>query len=157
MQSTYTEGPTQIDGRRYVKERHVDDEGHVYEFEWLGAQDAALVLSARAEVLGAQITEQQQAVEFVSGTKLPITKLAFRGLFTGAEKQAIDAFNATFEAHPTLTTGQKAEIRTGLEDFKMAENIALPFDTRVQNMLGLYVSLELLSADRMATIIGTGN
>ena len=59
--STYTEGPAQVDGRRYVSELHTDDRGQTYTFEWLGDQDAGLVLPDRAAVLSAQIAAQRAA------------------------------------------------------------------------------------------------
>lgn len=151
--SSYTEGPAQIDGRRYVTELHTDDAGKTYIYEWLGSQDAGPVMSARVSLLNSQIAERDAALAQVSGTQLPMTKLAFRGLFTESEKQAIDALNAGFESHPTLTAAQKAAIRTGLEDYKMAENIALPFDARVQNMVGLYAALGLITSERMAEVL----
>lgn len=148
MQSTYIEGPPQVDGRRYVRERHVDESGQVYEFEWLGSQAAQPVLDARAAKLDALIAEKRAAEVFVAGTKLPLTKLQFRDLFTATEKQAIDAFHAGFESHPALSEEQKAAIRTGLEDYRMASDIARPFQARVLAMLDLYVSLGLLTTER---------
>lgn len=157
VSSTYTEGPEQQDGRRYVKERHTDSEGKTYEYEWLGLQDAAPVLAARVDRLNAQLAEQAAALAQVVGTVLPLTKLKFRELFTPAERMGIDALHAGFESHPSLTTEQKAALRTGLEDYKVAENIQRPFDARVQQMLGMYVAMGLLTAERMAAIIEAGN
>lgn len=155
--STYTEGPAQVDGRRYVKERHTDDAGRVYEYEWLGSQDAGPVLSARAERLTALLAEQEAAQAQIAGTMLPLTKLKFRELFTTAERMGIDALNAGFESHPSLNDMQKAAIRTGLEDYRMAENIARPFDARVAGLLGLYVALGLLTQARADEVMAAGN
>ena len=157
VSSTYTESAPQADGRRYVRERHTDDAGRVYDYEWLGSQDAQPVVDARAAVLTAQLQARADAEAAVAGTLLPLTKLQFRELFTSGERMGIDALNAGFEAHPALTTEQKAAIRTGLEDYRMAENIRRPFDARVQQMLGMYVALGLLTADRAAEIVAAGN
>lgn len=156
VSSTSTEGAPQVDGRRYVRERHTDDAGRVYEYEWLGSQDAGPVLSARAARLDALLAEQAAADAIVSGTRLPLTKLKFRELFTVPERMKIDALHATFEQHPALTVEQKAAIRTGLEDYRMAENIARPFDGRVQAMLGMYQALGLLTAERAVEIMAAG-
>lgn len=157
VESYYTEGPTQADGRRYVREVHTDDRGQQYDYEWLGSQDALPVMQARAAKLSALIAEQRAAEEAVSGTLLPLTKLQFRELFTTAERMGVDALHATFESHPSLTAEQKAAIRTGLEDYRMAQNLRRPFDARVQQMLGLYQALGLLTAERVAEIMAAGN
>jgi len=155
--STYTEGATQQDGRRYVKERHTDDGGRVYEYEWLGAQDPAPVLAARAARLDELLAEQAAAQAQIEGTLLPLSKLKFRELFTTVERMGIDALNSGFEAHPGLTAEQKAAIRTGLEDYRMAEYIARPFDKRVGTLLGMYQAMGLRTAERVAEIMAAGN
>lgn len=151
--STYTEGPPQADGRRYVKERHTDDAGKVYEFEWLGAQDAGAVMAARAESLSVQLAAQADALALVAGTQLPLTKLQFRKLFTQAERESIDALHAGFEALAYLTAEQKATLRTGLEDYRTAENIAKPFELGVFQMVGMYQALGILTAERAAEVL----
>lgn len=157
VESTYTEGPTQVDGRRYVKERHVDDRGAIFEHEWLGSQDAGPVLAARAARLSALITEQRDAEALVSGTLLPLTKLKFRELFTQTERAGVDAFEAGLETNPALSTEQRAAIRTGFIDFDNAQNIVRPFLPQVVAMLDLFVSLGLLTTQRRAEIIEAGN
>lgn len=151
--STYTEGAPQVDGRRYVKERHTDDAGKVYEFEWLGTQDAGAVMLARAESLSAQLAAQAEALALVSGTQLPLTKLQFRKLFTQAERESIDALHAGFESLAYLTDEQKAAMRTGLEDYRTAENIAKPFEPGVFAMVGMYQALGLLTPERAAEVL----
>ncbi|MFN7881625.1 MAG: hypothetical protein ACK5PF_01210 [bacterium] len=155
--STHTEGPTQPDGRRWVKERHTDDRGEVYEFEWLGEQAADLVLAARADTLSRQLSDQRATEALVAGTRLPLTKLQFRELFTAAERAGIDAFRASFEQIAALTAEQKASIRTGFADFDTARNIVRPFLPPVLAMLGLFVSLGLLTDARRQAIIEAGN
>jgi hypothetical protein len=156
VQSTYTEDPAQPDGRRYVSERHDDDAGEFYTFEWLGAQEAGPVLAARAERLNALLAEKAAAEALVYGTKLPMTKLKFRELFTPAERAGIDAFRAGLEAS-ALPAEQKAAIRTGFNDFDTAQNIVRPFLPPVLQMLGLFVQLELLTPDRRDEIVSAGN
>ena len=157
VSSTYTEGPSQQDGRRYVRERHTDDAGQTYEFEWLGSQDAALVLQARAATLTQQITARREADALVTGTLLPLTKLQFRNLFTDVERASIDAFRVGLESNPALTAAQKAGIRTGFTDFDTAQNIVRPFLPPVLAMLDLFVSLGLLTSARRADIVSAGN
>lgn len=156
-QSTYTEGPAQADGRRYVRETHTDDRGRTYDYEWLGDQDAGLVLAARAATLTQQIAAQRAAEALVAGTLLPLTKYQFRQLFTDVERAAIDAFEAGFETNPALTVEQKAAIRTGYKDFNAALAVDRPFVAGVLQMLGLFRSLGLLTAERVAEIVSAGN
>lgn len=157
IESTFTEGPIQVDGRRYVRERHVDDRGVIYEHEWLGDMDASMVMTSRVAILNSLIANQRAAEALVSGTLLPLTKLKFRELFTQAERTSIDAFRNSLEVNPMLTTEQKAAIRTGFIDFDNAQNIVRPFLPQVVAMLDLFVSLGLLTTQRRAEIIEAGN
>lgn len=155
--STYTEGPAQVDGRRYVSELHTDDRGQTHTYEWLGDQDADLVLSDRAAVLSAQIAAQRAAEAVVLGTALPLTKYQFRQLFTFAERVAVDELEASLEQRPGLTVEQRASIRTGLKDFNAAQDVARPFLPDVLQMLDLFVSLGILTPERKAQIVSAGN
>lgn len=157
VESTYTEGPTQVDGRRWVKERHVDDTGEDYEFEWLGDQDVSTVLQARASKLNTLIAQQRAADALVSGTVLPLTRLKFRELFTPTERANIDGFRVGLETNGALSAAQKAAIRTGFADFDAARNIVRPFLPPVLSMLALFVSLGLLTQIRADEIIEAGN
>lgn len=64
VSSSYTVGHAQRDGRRYVTERHTDDDGGVYEVEYLAPDgtDYQAVMQARAtaitEQLAAQLAEE---------------------------------------------------------------------------------------------------
>lgn len=157
VSSSFDEGPPQADGRRYVREVHIDDAGQEYRFEWLGAQDAAPVLAARVALLNEQLAARAAAQATVAGTRLPMTKLKFRELFTFVERMGIDELHANFEQHPGLTGEQKAMLRTALEDYRMAENIQRPFDARVVAMLDLYVALGRLTAQRRTEILAAGD
>lgn len=157
VSSTYTEGPVQVDGRRYVTETHTDDKGAQYSYQWLGAQDAAAVLHARATALNSQLAAQDAAAAVIVGTLLPMSKLDFRGLFTDAEKQLIDELNATYASNASLSVATQRAIRTGLEDFDKATGINKPFLPAVQQMLALYQALGLLTAERVTAILAAGN
>lgn len=157
VSSTYTEGPPQVDGRRYVSELHTDDRGQTYTYEWLGDQDAAMVLADRAAILSAQIAAQRAAEAVVIGTALPLTKYSFRQLFTFTERVAADELEANLEQHPGLTAEQRAVIRTGLKDFNAAQDVARPFLPDVIQMLDLYVTLGILTPERKAQIVSAGN
>jgi len=157
VSSTYTEGPPQVDGRRYVSELHTDDRGQTYTHEWLGDQDAAMVLADRAAVLSAQISAQRAAEAVVLGTALPLTKYQFRQLFTFSERVAVDSMEANLEQHPGLTVEQRASIRTGLKDFNAAQDVVRPFLPYDLQMLDLFVSLGILTPERKAQIVSAGN
>lgn len=153
VSSTFTEGPTQADGRRYVNERHVDDEGREHKFEWLGDQDAAPVLAARAERLNALIASQRAAQQQVAGTRLPMTKWEFRQIFTAEERAMADAFEAGLESNTQLDAPTKAAIRTGFKDFNASQGVNVPFVPAVHQMLGLFVGVGILSAARRDEIV----
>lgn len=149
----------QQDGSRYVTERHTDSDGREYQYVYacpVGVSPQT-VMEERASVLNAQLADREAARALVAGTLLPLSKLKFRELFTHAERMGVDALHAGFESSQALTTEQKAAIRTGLEDYRMAEHIDRPFDTRVQQMLGLYVALGLLTQARADAIMAAGN
>lgn len=150
--SDYTEGPLQVDGRRYVKERHIDTAGKVYEFEWLGDQDAELVMTARAQELTTQLNAQALALAVVSGTRLPLTKLQFERRFTDVEWAAIQAFNAAYEQHPALTNAQKLSIKRGLSEYALALDISLT-DVGVVTLVTLYQALGLVADGRAAEVL----
>lgn len=157
VSSTYTEGPPQVDGRRYVSELHTDDRGQTYTYEWLGDQDAAMVLADRSAVLSAQIAAQRAAEAVVLGTAMPLTKYQFRQLFTFSERVAVDELEASLEQHPGLAVEQRAIIRTGFRDFNAAQDVARPFLQPVLDMLDLFVSLGILTPERKAQIVSAGN
>ena len=155
VESTFTEGPAQVDGRRWVYERHTTDDGDTLTFDWLGKERADLVLASRAQNLNAQYAERDAAEALAAGTQLPYSKLEFRNLF-GAKKPAIDAFNASFETNAMLTADQKAMIRTGLLDFEQAKYVRRPFDPAVIQMVGMYQALGLLTAQEASEVLANG-
>lgn len=156
VSSSYTEGPPQADGRRWVRETHITIDGDELKYEWLGTQDAQMVLDERGAVLNAQYAARAAARALVQGSLIPLSKLEFRNLF-GAAKPAIDAFNAGFEQNQMLTAEQKAAIRSGLEDFKEAKYIERPFRPDVLTLIGLYQALGLLTAEQADEVREAGN
>ncbi len=160
MTSSFVEDAhAQADGGRYVREQHMDSDGFIYSYQYLcpANLNPNLVMQERVLVLNEQLRQQFEARQLVVGTKLPLTKLKFRELFTAAERMAIDEFNYTFESNVGLTTMQKRVIRSGLEDFKFAQHVDRPFDSRVIGMLDMYVQLGIITPARKDEIVGLGN
>jgi hypothetical protein len=81
-----------------------------------------------------------------------LTKLEFRRKLTDAERPYIDEFNATFESNGLLTVEQKRAIRSGLEDYKVAQEVNLD-DPQTQAMVQLYEALGLIAAGRATEIL----
>lgn len=157
VSSSYSEGPVQADGRRYVSEVHTDSTGRTYTYEWLGDQDANAVLQARAETLSADLARKAAAEAVVLGTKTPLTHLEFRRLFHQSELEAVDELNATFEsmvfdADPEANAALKRKIRTAIQTYKMSTYISLNDPATAQG-LGLYVALGILTPQRMGEIL----
>lgn len=61
VSSTHTIGHAQIDGRRYVTERHTDDIGAVLEVEYLAADgaDYTAIRAARASKINDELAEAE--------------------------------------------------------------------------------------------------
>lgn len=134
-----------------VIERHTDHNGKSYDVTYLAevGVDTDAVLLARAAKLGAEIDSREEAELIASNFSIPLTKYQFRQRFTQEERMACDAFNISFESHPLLTDDQKAFIRTGLEDFKVAEAVDPP---KAMPLLQMYEALGLIGSDRAAEI-----
>jgi hypothetical protein len=81
-----------------------------------------------------------------------LSKREWRLLFTDAERPPIDRFNAKFETDPLLTEEQRDDVRSGLEDYKAA-TVVNKDDPATAKVLGLYVMLGLLAANRPAEIL----
>lgn len=157
IDTSFIEGPPQIDGRRYVKETHTDDRGKTYEYEWLGDQDITQVIEHRRNSLNDLIARDRAAQELVFGTKLPLTKYQFRQLFTQPERVAIDAFESTFETNASIDSVTKSIIRSGLKDFNAAQDIARPFVAEVIDMLSIFAAIGLITNERKDQIVSNGN
>lgn len=143
--------PAQTTSNYPVIERHIDHNGKSYDVTYVASPNVDImeVLAARAVKLGAEIDARELVEEEAKNFTIPLTKYQFRQRFTQEERMACDAFNVSFESHPALTAEQKAFIRTGLEDFKVAEAVepakALP-------LLQVYEALGLIAHGRAAEI-----
>lgn len=144
----------QVDGRFAVKERHVDQTGRTYDFDYLAdaTLDQQAVLVERALQLGARVDADYAVVAAASGFTIPLTKLQFRQRFTPTERMLIDAFNLGFETNPNLTDDQKSHLRTVLEDYKVAQEIRLADSGTIWGVQ-MYEALGLIAAGRAAEIL----
>ena len=88
--STFEIGPTQVDGRWYVSERH-EVAGQVYPYEYLadGSLNPQMVLEERAAVIAATLAAREAARLAVAGTSVPLTRYEFLSRFTPQERVAI--------------------------------------------------------------------
>lgn len=152
--SSFTQFDSQTDGRRYVRETHTLDDGKTVDFDYLADDtiDPSTVLAARAARLNAEIAAQDSALLIANNGALPLTKLQFRRLFTSAEQKAIDRFNVQFESHPGLSEDQKDEIRSGLQNYKAAQDVNLG-DLATVAAVQMYEALGLIALGRALEIL----
>lgn len=89
--SIVTVGEPQADGRRFVKELHVADDGRSFAYEYLtdGTANLQAVLEERAAVINAALATRAAARLQVVGTEVPYTKHEFLDLFSSLERQSI--------------------------------------------------------------------
>ena len=83
---------------------------------------------------------------------ISLTHLEFRRRFTAEEQEAIDEFEVTFESNAALTAAQKRKVRTGFKNFNASTEVLLN-DPDIPEMLGLFVAVGLLTANRPAEIL----
>jgi hypothetical protein len=76
----------------------------------------------------------------------------FRSLFTQTEQELIDELEATFETNPDIPQATKRQLRTGYKNYYSATEVDLD-DPRIAPMLGLYLALGYLTAERMAEVM----
>ena len=155
VQTVVEEGPLQNDGvSRHVTERHVMSDGRTAQYVYLAGagMDAQVVAQARAQRLQSEIQAREAALNEAANGATPLTKYQFRQLFTYPERLAIDAFNHGFEAHPSLTTEQKAAIRTNLEDYNVSGAVYLDNPATIAGVQ-LYEALGLIASGRAAEIL----
>jgi len=154
LSSAYQEGPTQIDGRAYVTERHTLSDGRVMMYEYLRSQtvNPDLVMASRAVNLQAQLDEQAEAEGFATVGNLPLTKLQFESKFSDAEWAAVQAFNASYEQIESLSPEQKLAIRRGLHSYNLAQDIRLD-DPRTVAQVILYEMLGIITAGRASEVL----
>lgn len=155
VQSTWTEGAMQQDGRRYITERHVDDLGRPLVFEYLGTDDMDrnAVMQARAMRLNADFAARDAEAAEAARGRIPWSKLEFRDQLGSQTEAGMDAFFASFESHPALSTEQKAMIRTGWARYREAHYIERPLRPEVLTLLGLFKALGLITQERIDAIV----
>ena len=83
-----------------------------------------------------------------------LTKYEFRKRFTAEERERIDAFNASFEANPSISDQYKAKLRTGLKDYEASTGVEL-IDPATIAMVRFYETLRLLDAGRADQVLLT--
>lgn len=137
-----------------ITERHVDHRGMAYTATYLADSglDIYLVLTERANRIGAEIDAREMSQAEATNFEVPLTKYQFRQLFTQVEREACDEFNAAFESNASLTAGQKSKIRTGLKDFEASGAVYLS-NPAVLELLLLYEAVGKLAAGRAAQIV----
>ena len=127
VSSTYTEGPQQADGRRYITERHTDDSGEVYSYEWLhdGTQDIQAVVAARA----AAINARQDALRLVQEQGVPISRRitpdAFMSRLTPAEQAKIELASTDVPSATVQERLQAAGLRATIRRLTMVAYVDL--------------------------------
>lgn len=157
VESTYTQDAhEQVGGGRYTTERHTDNLGRPLSFgPYLCAEgmDPQAIMQARAVRLNADFAlREAEATESANG-RIPWSKLDFRDQLGQQTEVAMDAFFAGFEAHPALTTEQKAVIRTGYNRYREAHYIERPLKPEVLSLLGLLQQLGLITQERIDSIV----
>lgn len=89
--SSFVVSEPQADGRCYVRELHVTEDGRKVEPEylWDGVLDPELVMEERAADIARQLEARAAARAAVVGTEVPRTKYEFLELFSSIERQSI--------------------------------------------------------------------
>lgn len=154
LSSNYITHP-QAKGRVRVTEKHLLADGNYVSFEYLAdlsEVDPDVVMTARAERVAAEIAVRNASLVVAQQGGVPWTKVEWERKFTDAEFSAVWAFNDTFESASYLTDEQKTMIRRGLAEYKLA-SVVDSADPRTQAMIGLYMSLGILTAERGVEIL----
>ena len=155
VSSNYTAGHPQQDGRRFIKESHLLDDGRSVDFEYLADEqiNPTAVMTERAVRLAAELLSQEAATIEASNGELPLTKYQFRQRFTFPDRVAIDQFNGgTYLTSELLTAEQKAGMTTMLEDYKAATEVRLT-DPATIAAVQMYEGLGLIVAGRASEVL----
>ena len=153
--STHIAGHPQQDGRRYIKERHLLDDGRSVDFEYLADDlvNPVLVMTERAARLSAELQAQEASSAEAANGVIPITKYQFRQRFTFPERVAIDQFNGgAYLVSDALTVEQKAGMTTMLEDYKAATEVRLD-DPATISAVQMYEGFGLIAPGRAGEIL----
>jgi hypothetical protein len=91
VSSTITAGEVQADGRRFITETHVAEDGTDYTYTYLtdNSIDTEAVSSARVVLLNTQIAAKAAAQLLVTGTTLPMSTYEFLSRMTPQERIGI--------------------------------------------------------------------
>ena len=142
LSSSYTVGVPQADGRVYVRETHVDQDGVPIDVEYLADPDANFqsIMDARAANMSAEIDAKLAVEAEARNFKLPLTRLEFLRRFTVQERVAARQLAASDPV-----------VYDFLDLLGAALNV-VPTDPDVQMGLGYLVSVGVLTADRAREI-----
>ena len=155
VSSTYIAGHPQQDGRRYINERHLLDDGRSVDFEYLADDlvNPVLVMTERAARLSAELQAQEASSAEAANGVIPLTKYQFRQRFTFPERVAIDQFNGgAYLVSDALTSEQKAGMTTMLEDYKAATEVRLD-DPATISAVQMYEGFGLIAQGRAGEIL----
>lgn len=153
--SSYTIGPTQVDGRHYVTEQHLLNDGRSISFQYLAnlnVVDPEIVMQARALRVQTQLDRRNASLALASEGEISWTKLQWERRFTTPEWAAIQDFNATYQDAQYLTAEQKLMLRRGLAEYALALDVN-PSDPQTAAIVSLYEALGLLNPGRAAEIL----
>ena len=162
VSSTYSAGHPQQDGRRYVKERHLLDDGRSVDFEYLADEQLNLnaVMTERASRIAADLLAQAAASLEAAKGAIPLTHNDFRKRLSLEEQLIFDNFDVPEFAntHPkimTLDVTQRALVRTGLATYRDVMDIRLT-DPDTLRLVGMLSAFGLLDNDDRAGEILNG-
>jgi hypothetical protein len=153
VSSSFAVGHKQADGRRYVNESHVVDDGQLFVFEYL-CDDVAnpdTVMALRASQLQVGLSVIAASAAIVGATSVPVSYAYFRKLFTAEEMQGIDKVDDNLDSFG-FTPRQIDEQRSMLKQIAVSGQVFLAAPaTRV--MLNLYVIAGVLTAERLEEVL----
>lgn len=139
VDSTFTEGVAQADGRVYVTEKHTAEDGQVYTYEYLAAElNSQFVMEERAKAINAILAQREAARLAVVGTTVPLTRYEFLGRFTAGERVAIRELART-----------DAIVEDFMEMMKLSGNVSLVLARPGLNYLVIKGALTQARADEI--------
>lgn len=162
VSSTHIAGHPQQDGRRYIKERHLLDDGRSVDFEYLADNlvNPDAVMAERAARLSAELQAQEASSAESANGVLPLTHRQFRKRLSVAEQLIFDNFDvpefaATHPKISALSIIERANVRTGLATYRDAQDIRLD-DPDTQMLVGMLAAYGLLDSSERAGEILNG-
>lgn len=150
VSSNCTIGHAQADGRRYINERHLLDDGRSVDFEYLADQSVNpdAIMTERAVRLADELEAQALASGIAAEGGVPLTHNDFRKRLSLDEQLIFDNFDVPEFAsvHPkiiALDVMQRALVRTGLATYRDVLDIRLT-DPDTQRLVGMLAAFGLL-------------